>query len=132
MQNNSSLMSLVVLCFLICKAFFFTPFSSFHTFMCNVENFSALWKEMLKIRKSISCFCLQTLSKCSGCKILHFTFLGDVFRYNFALYIIVYKLKAELTCSSALFPCWIVINKTYVNIKCIWCFIICNFRCLYW
>lgn len=96
MQNNSSLMSLVVLCFLICKAFFFTSFSSFHTFMCNVENFSALWKEMLKIRKSISCLCLQTLPKCSGCKILHFTFLGDVFRCGFALYIIVYKLKAEL------------------------------------
>lgn len=100
-QNNSSLMSLVVLCFLICKAFFFTPFSSFHTFMCNVENFSALWKEMLKIQKSISCFCLQTLSKCCGCKFLHFTFFGDVFRCDFALYIIVYKLKAELTCSSA-------------------------------
>ena len=95
MQNNLSMMSLVVLCFLICKAFFFTSFSSFHTFMCNVENFSALWKEMLKIRKSISCLCLQILSKCCGCKFLHFTFLGDVFRCDFALYIIVYKLKAE-------------------------------------
>lgn len=85
--------------------------------MCNVENFSALWKEMLKIRKSISCLSLQTLSKCCGCKLLCFTFLGYVFRCDFALYIIVYKLKAELAGINPQFCTFFLLNCYFLSVS---------------